>query len=348
MIKISFVLSSLNRSGGSRVTVDMGNLLLKKGYKTRIIVGKPVFSLKNLIRTALLKFKGASFHNWGSFFEGETLYFENCLDEISFDDGEVVIGVGTDGTQLCRNLKQPVMKIRFCHGFDSNKPDLMKEIWGGDDMETITVSGTHVPYLDEYSGKKTLGIVPNGVKPDMYYQMDLKRDGIGMVYGTHHNKAPEFTRKILTSIMNKWPEIPLYVFGESNCPSCLPDNYYYRYPSIDKSRELYNRSIIWLIPSRSEGLPAPPLEAMACGAVVISTDNLGSREIIEDDKNGLLVPVGDIEAFMEKINFLLENKDERQRLSNNAFETVKKYSWEKATDSMEKVLNTLVSEDYEK
>lgn len=75
MQKISFLLSSLNRAGGSRVTVEMGNLLIKRGYRVRILAGKPRSSIKQIIKTLLLKLSGCSFYDWGKDFNGEIVYF---------------------------------------------------------------------------------------------------------------------------------------------------------------------------------------------------------------------------------------------------------------------------------
>jgi glycosyltransferase involved in cell wall biosynthesis len=337
---ITFVLSSINRSGGSRVTVDMGNLLIKRGYPVRIACPKPKFVIKQQLRKLWLQFKGVDYEGWGREFVGKIAIY-NHIDDLSFVPGEIVIAVGTHAIEPVRNLRRTeIKKVRFCHGFIAGKDDLMKQVWGGS-MNTISVSATHVPYLEKFSGEKVLGVVPNGIKTDLYFEEDIKRDGIGTIFNPHYNKAPEYTMKLLMKIRERWPDVPLYVFGKSRRPSEIPSDCYWQYPSVECARSLYNRSKIWLMTSRTEGFGLPNLEAMACGAVMVSSDNIGSAEIIRHDENGYLIPVGDIDAYLPVIERILSDDNERKRIVANGRKTVAEFSWDNAVQKMEEVISLL-------
>lgn len=69
-----------------------------------------------------------------------------------------------------------------------------------------------------------------------------------------------------------------------------------------------------------EGMPNSLMEAMALGLPCVSTDCPcgGPREIIRDGENGLLVPVGDVEALASKICFLIEHPEEAEQMGRNA------------------------------
>jgi len=77
---------------------------------------------------------------------------------------------------------------------------------------------------------------------------------------------------------------------------------------------------------------------MACGVPVISTDcPYGPNEIITNGVNGLLVPVGDIEAMAESILKLLKDEPERKRLAMAGRKRAEDFRVEKMVAEYEKV-----------
>ncbi|MDW7761968.1 MAG: glycosyltransferase [Acidobacteriota bacterium] len=84
---------------------------------------------------------------------------------------------------------------------------------------------------------------------------------------------------------------------------------------------LYAEAGMIVIPSRSEGFPNAMVEAMAAGLPVISFNfQAGPEEILVNNHNGILVENGNTEKLAEKIDLLIENKEERVRLGKNAKE----------------------------
>ncbi len=71
--------------------------------------------------------------------------------------------------------------------------------------------------------------------------------------------------------------------------------------------EAYKRCDALLFPSRFEGFGYAPLEAMACGKPVISTDISSLPEVIEDGVTGILCPVDDVGAFVTACRNLANN-----------------------------------------
>lgn len=51
------------------------------------------------------------------------------------------------------------------------------------------------------------------------------------------------------------------------------------------------------------------LQAMACGLPLICTQNTGGDDLVEDGKEGFVVPIRDVEALKEKILYLYEHQD---------------------------------------
>lgn len=64
------------------------------------------------------------------------------------------------------------------------------------------------------------------------------------------------------------------------------------------------------------------LDAMACGTTVVASDTQPVLEVIEDNKNGLLVNFFDIDGLVKKIEYALDNPDKMKMIGENARKTV--------------------------
>lgn len=80
----------------------------------------------------------------------------------------------------------------------------------------------------------------------------------------------------------------------------------------------YAASDCFVFPSYREGFPNTVLEAGAMELPSIVTDINGSREIIEDGFNGLVIPSKDETALYEAMEKMMTNRSESERLASNA------------------------------
>lgn len=86
--------------------------------------------------------------------------------------------------------------------------------------------------------------------------------------------------------------------------------------------EVLNSFDIYTLPSLWEGLPIGMLEAMSMRKAIVATPVDGSKEAIEDGKNGLLVPCQDPAALAQAILRLHYDKAERERMGMEAIKTI--------------------------
>lgn len=95
--------------------------------------------------------------------------------------------------------------------------------------------------------------------------------------------------------------------------------------------------------SDNEGTPVSLIEAQASGVPVISTDVGGVKDILEEGKTGFVVPKKDREAFSEKLQLLIENKEIRHKMSQNGWNFVRdKFHYTTLVKNMENYYAELI------
>jgi glycosyltransferase involved in cell wall biosynthesis len=90
----------------------------------------------------------------------------------------------------------------------------------------------------------------------------------------------------------------------------------------DNVRDYMRRAQVFVLPSRSEGMPLALLEAAACGLPLIATPVSGSVEVIEDGVNGLLVPPEDPPRLAQALLKVLQDRALARRMGLLARQTV--------------------------
>ena len=76
-------------------------------------------------------------------------------------------------------------------------------------------------------------------------------------------------------------------------------------------RQIYADSDIAVLPSYSEGLPKSLLEACASGLPIVTTDNGGCLEVVDDGINGLIVPSQNSERLADALATLIGDRQLR-------------------------------------
>ena len=95
---------------------------------------------------------------------------------------------------------------------------------------------------------------------------------------------------------------------------------------------LYSLADVFAFPSFSEGFGIPPLEAMACGVPVITSNTSSLPEVVGDA--ALLVDPHDSSALAAAIKRLLGNEALRQELRQKGYERARLYSWTASAQKM--------------
>ena len=105
---------------------------------------------------------------------------------------------------------------------------------------------------------------------------------------------------------------------------------------------LYNAASLFTFPSLYEGFALPPLEAMACGTPVISSNTSSLPEVV--GSAGILLPPKDISSWSASITEVLRFGSLRQELKQKSLRQAKKFSWEKTAQQTVDVYREVADE----
>lgn len=83
-------------------------------------------------------------------------------------------------------------------------------------------------------------------------------------------------------------------------------------------KDYYSSHHVFLLPSIEEGLAMVQGEALACGCPVIATPNSGSEDLIEDGKEGFILPIRNVNVIREALEKFIDSPHLREEMSENA------------------------------
>ena len=158
----------------------------------------------------------------------------------------------------------------------------------------------------------------------------------------HHEYAWKGVADGMAAVMRVKPAVPglrLVAFGVKRPRQSLPYDEFHANPPQRALAALYSGCDIYLCPSWDEGLGMPSMEAMACGAALVTYDNGGCRDYALDGDTALVVPRRDVEALAAGLARLVTDPVLRARLAAAGAAHVRTaFDWPRAVSRLEALL----------
>lgn len=196
----------------------------------------------------------------------------------------------------------------------------------------VASSMTHHSLIDAGVPGDRISVIPYGAPID-YFKPQPKPDStfralfvgrVGPRKGVHY-------------LLQAWqslqlPEAELQLIGINEFPEHWLANYQDHIvytPSVPHYtlQEHYTRASVFVFPSLVEGFGLVLLEAMACGIPVITTPNTAGPDIIQDGVEGFIIPIRDVEALKEKIEWCYHNPEELTEMGHAARRKAEDLTW---------------------
>lgn len=143
----------------------------------------------------------------------------------------------------------------------------------------------------------------------------------------------------LNKLVSKYPQLFLRIMGEGNEQANLEAlvgklnlknnvEFIGRVPR-EKTAPYYQEASLFVLPSLNEGMSNAMLEALASGLPIVATDTGGTKELVKDGENGMIIKMKDADDIAQKIEKMITDEKLRNEMGRKSRELAENMSWEK-------------------
>ena len=181
---------------------------------------------------------------------------------------------------------------------------------------------------------KRIAVIPNELSFSFEKSCDYTAKQILTVGKFDNQKGYDLLLDYVLPIMPKYPDWKLILVGQGEWKDALQkriDDAHFSHqiqlhPPTKDIKAYYMQSSVYVMTSRYEGFPMVLLEARACGLPVVSVDCPSGPADIIHKEDGILVPMGDADAFRNALEELLQNQLLRETLGQKAKKDSENYN----------------------
>jgi glycosyltransferase involved in cell wall biosynthesis len=218
-------------------------------------------------------------------------------------------------------------------------------------VPTITVSESQREILRTFGFQKIF-VVPNGLGVVPLDQVPIKNPypTVAFIGRLKRYKLPDHAVKAFSIIKEKMPDAKMFVIGDGYVRTRLEnmnvkDVTFFGKVDDQTKYDLLSKTHILLVPSVEEGWGLVVIEANAMGTPSIAYNVAGLRDSVRHEHTGILVDSNSPEELAKAAIILLNDKEKLARLSRNALEFAKGFSWDNTAQALDQIIRT-VFRDY--
>ncbi|HEY82577.1 MAG TPA: glycosyltransferase family 4 protein [Dehalococcoidia bacterium] len=255
--------------------------------------------------------------------------------------------------------------VRSCFGFDREtlaERVLLKLDKMGIKRASHVIAVSHCTKNDLVSYLKIpqqkISVIYNGVDHDVFKPYDVKPlDNPYILYVGSERPRKNLGRLFyaFAKLKRDFPELKLVKVGEPGRSGKYRTQVLRQLDNLGITREVifvghltgaelaryYSGAALLAYPSLYEGFGLPPLEAMACGCPVVTSNTSALPEVVGDA--GIMVDPYDSNSLAQAMARVLTDKNLREEMVRKGFEQARKFSWEETARQTQEVYNKVLA-----
>lgn len=143
----------------------------------------------------------------------------------------------------------------------------------------------------------------------------------------------------LARVRSRFPSLRVVAFGVKPPREPLGYDEFHANPPQHLLRDLYSGCAVYLCPSWDEGLGMPSMEAMACGAALVTYDNGGCRDYAHDGETALVARRRDVDDLSATLLRMLVDTPLREKIAAAGAAFIRReFDWDRAVTTLETLL----------
>lgn len=337
-MKINFLLPHYGKrpTGGFKVIYIYANEFARKKMQVNLIYPatckKGIGALTGWIRTYRDRAKKAE---WFQLAEGISKIYVLNLNEKNIPDADYTVATAYETSLYLKQYSSKKGgKIYFIQDLEiwAARRDKILQSWNFN-MKKVVIS-QYLFNIGMQLGIENIYYLPNAINHDkyqIYNDVNSRKDCVVMMYSPAKRKGARYGIEAIKQIKKQKPNLRAILFGKYKRHACLPEWIeYYENPEQDfLVREIYNRAKVFICSSLYEGWGLPAMEAMACGAAVVTTDCGGVRDFAIPNQTAIVCPIKDDKSIVNGTIQLLDNNSLRIQIIENALQKIAEFDWQK-------------------
>lgn len=321
----------------------------------------------------LFNYKGHDYQ-FPNFAELTRFFYDELVQDERYTNGEpvgLIIDRSFEVGWAVMNMKHRVFRLLQLHNAHLNDPDDIihstlnfNYTWALNNINdwdgVISLTEYQLGDLEKRWPDVKFYRIPGPIVPDEQLNAPhipfnkRQKDLVVTIARLSPEKQQDQLLKVWPDVLKAVPDAKLELWGYAN------DNFDKKLKQIIKDEDItksvtlkgYSENIaqvedkaqLMVLPSRAEGLPLVLVEAISHGLPAVANDiKYGPRDVIVDQKSGILTQNGDLEGLKQAIITLLTDQDRLAKMSEFAYQDSQRYSedtvmglWEQVIEDVRK------------